>query len=205
MKSYKVFFENRFITVSNEPDRIQKYTLFYKYHNREQLHDAVYSFERESDALSMNIFGVDIEHLWREFISYFTFTGAAGGLVEDAEGRFLFIVRNGRWDLPKGHIDNDESPRECALREVSEECGIEADSIIESLPPSFHSWIYEDVSYLKMTHWFRMSYNGSELPVPNGEEGITEAKWLRPDEICIIRESAWESLTDMINRVTLGC
>lgn len=199
MNSYKVFFENRFIVVSNEPDRMQKYTLFYKYHNCEDLHVAISSFERNSEAISMNIYGTDIEHIWNEFVSYFTFTEAAGGLVENSSGRFLFIVRNNRWDLPKGHIDEGESYTECALREVSEECGIEGQTIVNTLPPSFHTWIYEGVSYLKKTHWFKMSYSGEGPLTPNEEEGITEAKWLTPDDICIIRDYAWDSLTDIIN------
>ena len=30
-----------------------------------------------------------------------------------------------RWDMPKGHVDEGESNRECALRELQEETGIE--------------------------------------------------------------------------------
>jgi 8-oxo-dGTP pyrophosphatase MutT (NUDIX family) len=29
-----------------------------------------------------------------------------------------------RWDLPKGHVDEGESNKECALRELNEETGI---------------------------------------------------------------------------------
>ncbi|MFM8758223.1 MAG: NUDIX domain-containing protein, partial [Methylophilaceae bacterium] len=43
---------------------------------------------------------------------------AAGGLVENELGQVLMIFRRGKWDLPKGKLDPNESIDECALREV---------------------------------------------------------------------------------------
>lgn len=37
---------------------------------------------------------------------------------------FLLMRHPNRWDLPKGHVDPEESNRECALRELEEETGI---------------------------------------------------------------------------------
>ena len=51
-----------------------------------------------------------------------TLTGASTGSQEEA--RYLFIQRNGLWDLPKGHQEPGEDIRATALREVSEETGI---------------------------------------------------------------------------------
>jgi 8-oxo-dGTP pyrophosphatase MutT (NUDIX family) len=34
------------------------------------------------------------------------------------------------WVLPKGHIERDETPEECARREVREEAGIDAEPIV---------------------------------------------------------------------------
>ena len=42
---------------------------------------------------------------------------------------FLLMKHPKRWDLPKGHVDNDESEMECALRELEEETGIQAKDI----------------------------------------------------------------------------
>lgn len=42
---------------------------------------------------------------------------------------FLLMRHNDRWDLPKGHVDDDESEMQCALRELDEETGITADDI----------------------------------------------------------------------------
>lgn len=49
---------------------------------------------------------------------------AAGGLVKNTEDQWLLIFRLGKWDLPKGKLENGETPEAAALREVEEECGI---------------------------------------------------------------------------------
>jgi len=203
MIAYKVYFENRYIMVSHEPDRMQKYTLFHRYHNRNGLYEAISTFQAGTGA-SMNIYGIDIEHLWSEFRQYFNFVEAAGGLVKHPSGHYLFIVRNGRWDLPKGHMEEGELPEACAIREVEEECGLKNHTIVKPLIPSFHTWQYEGVSYLKQTHWFMMHYNGEMIENPQADEGISEAKWMTPDKICVIRKSAWHSLTELINSSILS-
>ena len=57
------------------------------------------------------------------FAADFTTVEAAGGIVVDSVGRWLMIHRNGRWDLPKGHIEEGESCEICAAREIAEETG----------------------------------------------------------------------------------
>lgn len=52
-------------------------------------------------------------------------------LFADVAGsrHFLLMKHGRRYDLPKGHVESGETDRECALREVQEETGIEADAI----------------------------------------------------------------------------
>ena len=203
MDSYKVHFENRFIVISSEPDRIQKYSLFHKFYDTNELYRLISSFQQDSSIASMNIYGTNIKHIWKIFRIYFTVVEAAGGLVRHTCGKYLFIVRRGKWDLPKGHIESGEMPEECAMREVTEECGIRGHRIIKSIPGSFHTYAWEGISYLKRTHWFLMSYDGEMICAPQAEEGITEAVWLYPDEISKIRDGAWLSLFDIINSSVL--
>ena len=199
MNTFKVHFENRFITISPEPDRLQKYALFYKFYEKHELYKQISLFENDLNITALNIYGLEIKHLWKHFRSYFSDIEAAGGLVKHNSGCYLFIERKGKWDLPKGHIEPGETPEQCALREVEEECGIKNLSIVEKLNPSYHTYRYEDVSYLKKTHWFLMKYEGALLTKPQTEEGITKAEWLKPDHICLIKSHAWLSLADLIN------
>jgi 8-oxo-dGTP pyrophosphatase MutT (NUDIX family) len=203
MDIYKVHFENRFITISPEPDRLQKYGLFHKYYDTKELYKLISDFQSDKSINSINIYGTDIKHVWKMFRIYFTEVGAAGGLVMHTSGRYLFIEKKGRLDLPKGHIEEGEEAETCALREVSEECGITGHKVVKSICASYHTYSWEGISYLKKTSWFLMSYDGEMISDPQKEEGITKVEWLFPDEINSIKTTAWLSLMDIINSSVL--
>ena len=200
---FKVHFENRFIVVSSEPDRLQKYGLFHKFNATGELYKLIADFQSDKNIHSINIYGIDIEHLWKIFRIYFTEVGAAGGLVRHISGRYLFIEKKGKLDLPKGHTEPWEEPEVCALREVSEECGITGHTIVKAITPTYHTYSWEGISYLKKTHWFLMRYNGEMITEPQYEEGITKVAWLLPDELNTIKTNAWLSLMDLINDTIL--
>jgi 8-oxo-dGTP pyrophosphatase MutT (NUDIX family) len=203
MNTYKVHFENRFITISPEPDRLQKYGLFHKFYDTNELYKIIASFQSDKSTQAINIYGTDINHLWKIFRIYFTEVGAAGGLVRHTSDRYLFIEKKGKLDLPKGHIEPGEEPEACALREVSEECGIVGHTIVKPISPSYHTYSWEGISYLKKTNWFLMQYSGKMVTEPQLEEGITKVEWLFPDQLNNIKTSAWLSLMDIINSSVL--
>jgi hypothetical protein len=70
---------------------------------------------------------------------------------------------------------------------------------VKSLEPSYHTYNWEGISYLKRTCWFLMEYDGVMVTEPQIKEGITKVEWLRPKEISKIKSKAWLSLMDMIN------
>ncbi len=199
MNMYKVHFENRFIMISPEPDRLQKYGLFHKFYDTIELYKIIADFQSDKSIPAVNIYGTDIKHLWRIFRIYFTEVGAAGGLVKHATGRYLFIEKKGKLDLPKGHIEQGEEAETCALREVNEECGITGHTIVRPITPSYHTYSWGGISYLKKTNWFLMKYDGEMITEPQIDEGITKVEWLLPDELNKIKSSAWLSLMDIIN------
>ena len=45
-------------------------------------------------------------------------------LVQEAQGKF-----EGKWGLPKGFVDPGELPRDAALRELKEECGLDGEVV----------------------------------------------------------------------------
>jgi len=190
--------------ISPEPDRLQKYGLFHKFNDTRELYKIISDFQSDKNIHAINLYGPDIKHIWKIFRIYFTEVGAAGGLVKHTSGRYLFIEKKGRLDLPKGHIEQGEEPEACALREVNEECGITGHSIVKSIQPSYHTYSWEGISYLKKTNWFLMKYEGDMLIEPQVSEGITKVEWLFPDELNSIKSSAWLSLMDLINSSILS-
>ena len=199
MDMFKVHFENRFIVLSSEPDRLQKYGLFHKFNDTSELYKLISDFQSDKNIQCINIYGPDIKHLWRIFRIYFNEVEAAGGLVRHPSSRYLFIEKKGRLDLPKGHMEPGEEAEACALREVSEECGIKGHYIIRQISPSYHTYLWEGISYLKKTNWFLMGYDGEMITEPQEEEGITKVEWLLPDELNRIKSNAWLSLMEVIN------
>ncbi len=89
---YKVHFENRFIMISPEPDRLQKYSLFHKFYTTKELYKLIAGFQADSSLHSVNVYGTNITHIWKMFRIYFTEVGAAGGLVRHTSGKYLFVL-----------------------------------------------------------------------------------------------------------------
>lgn len=104
---------------------------------------------------------------------------AAGGIVENKNGDILSIFRLGFWDLPKGKIEKKEKSKDCAVREVMEECGLKTHPIVKSNKPivTYHLYELNSKTVLKKTYWFKMFLDTNELMLPQIEEGITKVEW----------------------------
>lgn len=145
-------------------------------------------FEKEA-------FQDEVEH-------FFVTMDAAGGLVKNHHGKILCIKRMGRWDLPKGKVENGEDLASCAVREVEEECGIENPAIIRPLGKTMHAYEHHDAYVLKTTHWFEMHMKEtSSSPRPQEEEQITEVKWADQQELPSIIASTYPSIRDVFDLV----
>lgn len=123
---------------------------------------------------------------------------AAGGLVTDTNGEILFIKRLGKWDLPKGKLEEGEDVPTCALREVEEECGIEGHRIVEELPNTFHTYTMGDTPILKKTYWYWMKVDGRPELTPQTEEDITETIWLKEKDWNKVEKNTYPSIRSLL-------
>lgn len=139
--------------------------------------------------------------LFEWFKSKFKIVEAAGGLVKNPEGQYLFIFRNGKWDLPKGKIEKEESVEKAAVREVEEECGISQLTISKEIKPTYHTYHMNEKQVLKPTYWFKMDCSDISILVPQEEEGITEVRWISPKDFEIVKENTYESIKDVISEI----
>ena len=112
----------------------------------------------------------------------FRMAPAAGGIIV-TDGKFVSIVRKGIPDLPKGHIEQGETPEVAALREVEEETGIGHLQIVKALPCTWHCYFEHEAWSLKRTYWYLMRTTETFQPKPQTEEGITEIKLIGNEEI----------------------
>jgi hypothetical protein len=88
--------------------------------------------------------------------------------------------------------------QEGAIREVEEECSLHNLVLKEELCETWHTYIQEGTPMIKSTRWFHMEYEGSEVPVPQRQEGITEAEWLAKDNLDKVRKNTYPSVLDVI-------
>ncbi len=108
---------------------------------------------------------------------YDKFIVAAGGLVKNKKGELLLIFRNGKWDLPKGKIEKDETYSEGALREVQEETGLKKLKLLLEFQRTYHTYIQNEKRILKETVWYLMQAEDKST-TPQLEEGITKTEWI---------------------------
>lgn len=123
---------------------------------------------------------------------------AAGGLVESANGNYLFIFRNKKWDLPKGKLELGEKMKETAVREVEEECGIKVLKREKKLCKTYHVYQNGSKMVIKKTNWYKMTVKGEPKLVPQKEEGIDEAVWLDKNHLAPVVKNTFPSIMDVM-------
>lgn len=125
----------------------------------------------------------DPNSCFQNFTKSFKLIEAAGGLIFNTErNKILFIYRRSKWDLPKGKIDEGESIKKAAWREVAEECGLKTHRIEDHLCDTFHIYFFKNKWILKKTYWYVMTAEEEKL-IPQAEEDITKAEWIPIAEV----------------------
>ena len=115
---------------------------------------------------------------------------SAGGLVIDTTGKLgLLIGRRDQkdssgkkilWSLPKGHIEEGETPEQAALREVAEETGIQSE--IEKSLGVIDFWFMAGGKRIhKTVHHYLFRESGGLLAAQESE--VDEVAWFPLGEI----------------------
>ena len=115
------------------------------------------------------------------FKTNYTIIEAAGGVVEK-NGHVLLIYRLGKWDLPKGKIDDGETVDITAIREVEEECNISV-RLGTKICHTWHTYKRNNANILKKTSWFLMQCTDDSKKKPQKSENIEEIRWMTSKEI----------------------
>lgn len=144
-----------------------------------------------------NIICANPTAVFNQLKQQFTLINAAGGIVKNSQSEYLFIFRRGKWDLPKGKLDDGEDFETAAIREVQEECGITHIELGDLYHLSYH--IYEENNdwILKQTNWYLMKSEEKNL-IPQLSEGITQTAWLPTSQFEKVRENTYASIDEII-------
>ncbi|UJF29092.1 NUDIX domain-containing protein [Kaistella sp. 97-N-M2] len=177
---YKVFVNEKRLTLSKYPENMEKNLRFEGFASLEIAVDLL----ENTSCPEMNVYGENIDEIWEDFTHMFKVIEAAGGIVKNQNGDLLFIRRLGKWDLPKGKVEEGESLEQAALHEIEEETGLKELILEEFINNTFHIYTERNgEKILKTTYWFRINYLGDETPIPQIEEGISEVSWKNADAI----------------------
>jgi 8-oxo-dGTP pyrophosphatase MutT (NUDIX family) len=111
---------------------------------------------------------------------------SSGGVIfkrdDNAVDVALISVKNGSvWCLPKGVIDEGESPENAAVREVSEETGLRG-RILHKLGEITY-WFHireENAKCKKTVHFYLMEYESGDVSEHDWE--VDSASWFPIDE-----------------------
>lgn len=125
----------------------------------------------------------------------------SGGLVI-CKGLVLLIYKNGRWDLPKGGIQDNYTKKDNALKEVSEETGLDKKklSIKQILPSTYYHKKTLSQKYKKNIYWYEMSYEGNLADTtPQTKEDIYGCVWFTPKQLLTQLENTKEQIRYVID------
>ena len=147
---------------------------------------------------AVHLVGSDLDSMLKTFLKFLPNVVAAGGKVLNASQRILFIFRNGKWDLPKGKSESNETIDKTALREVEEETGVKGLSIIKPLEITYHIFKRNNQHQIKKTYWFEMfsDYDGDLKP--QLDEGITKVKWIGPKKLKKVKKNIYANIESLI-------
>ena len=189
---YKVFYNQKSLHFTTVLSNNSKTTplFFIKYASANSIIKAL----KDRVVTEVYLYHSNVKKIEKHFFKTFLSVEAAGGLVKHQDGRYLFIYRNNKWDLPKGKIEKRETLIKAAIREVIEETGVSDLIIKKPLPVTYHIYNASGKFKVKKTNWFLMESNYLGPLAPQIEENIQMAVWKKHTEIPELMKNAYENI-----------
>ncbi len=188
---YKVFIDNKAVIFKINPN------FKHNYLSKKEIWENInWLLDSSMDGIIVEI--KNDKKFWKVFKDY-EYIEAAGGLVQK-DNKYLFIKRNGKWDIPKGKVEKGESIKNATVREIEEECGLIKPKIKKHLINTWHTYEMNGKLYLKKTYWYWLKEGKKQSKlIPQGEEGITKVKYLPISKLKKIKKNTYQSILDVID------
>ncbi len=129
---------------------------------------------------------------------------SAGGVAYRKSGTQLEVALisvgdDGRWQLPKGLVNEGESTEDAAVREVREEAGIDTE-VVERLDKVEYWYFWKEndqrVRYHKYVYLYLLRYKSGDVRDHDNE--VNEARWVSID--AAIKMMAFDSEKKIVEK-----
>lgn len=103
-----------------------------------------------------------------------------GGIIKcKTSGKYLLVKGfTGKWSFPKGHREPNETPYECAIREIYEETGIKLNDIDD-----------KKAIFVSLYYYFNIEFDEEVETTPLDFNEILDTKWFLPEETEFIEKN----------------
>lgn len=203
---YKIYFENKpvFLLDSLDQELIRCFSqdkILYVNELSDSVVKKTLNSIRSDNTDAVIFFHKNLQELKEAFWKQFTIIQAGGGLVHNEQGEILCIFRRGRWDLPKGKLDPDESLEECAVREVQEETGLQPILLENHLVTTYHTYHQDNLDILKETYWYKMKSSSHSNLTAQTAEDIQQVEWIAKENMPMVLANTYQAITDVLASV----
>ncbi len=198
---YTIYFNNRKFTITSNSDELPWFdaSFFYWGHTEpDDIPKLILFLQNHTEVLALFACTPKPDDTMNHFTYNFNHIEAAGGVVSNANNEILLIKRLGRWDLPKGKVEPNETIPAAAIREVTEETGIKNITLEKLLTTTYHTYSLNGKPMLKSTHWFKMHAQINEPLKPQSEEGIEQVKWVKRSDLYVYLANSYASLLSVL-------
>lgn len=103
-----------------------------------------------------------------------------GGIIKcSSTGKYLLVKGfTGKWSFPKGHREKNESPTDCAKREIYEETGIVIDEFKD-----------KKATFVSIYYYFNVNFDEEVPTCPIDTNEVKDIKWFLPQETELIEKN----------------
>ena len=212
-QKYKFFVNNKIVYLTNNPSSVNNLVgntdfIIEPYSNEQSLASSFKIIFNDLNTSNYILFHKDVEKLKNDFLAHFICLGAAGGVVYNTKNEILLIHRRGFWDLPKGKMEIDETIEDTAIREVEEETGLTNVSILKPIlfkelanTATYHSYSINGKQAMKISYWFEMKTDFAAALIPQTEEDIEQAIWVKKEDVPTYFDNMYSSIIDVLKEV----
>lgn len=118
-----------------------------------------------------------------------TNTISAGGVIyrKKQDQILILLIKDnwGQWTFPKGFCEEGESHEETAVREISEELGINAQKLKleKTLGTIEYDYIWDGQEIHKQVYYFLFQWREDQAFALQKEEGIQDVCWIPVEQL----------------------